>query len=287
MEQEQPSGDSLAQEQDVGAASNGQQDQELEAEGLENEQPDAEEDELEEDLDGLKVRGKKGDIERLKAERLMQADYTRKTQEVAAQRKAIEAERERTEQVRQFDQQNLDIVADIRSIDREFAQLQQINLQQLHEQDPLQVQKVMLRMQQLQSIRGQAAGALAQRQQQFSQWQQQEAARSLDEGKAVLQREIPGWGPDLAAKLVEYGKSRGYSESQLANVTTPNFVIDLFRSYQFDTARKQATQRKAPVQEKPVTRVNTTSKARGSMDPDSMSVEEWTKWRNSQVRARR
>ena len=31
------------------------------------------------------------------AERLMQTDYTRKTQEVAEQRKAIEAERERVE----------------------------------------------------------------------------------------------------------------------------------------------------------------------------------------------
>lgn len=287
MSMEQPSGDSEVQYLDEGTTSGEPQVDESEAEGLDSEHPEEEDEDLEEELDGLKVRGKKEAIERLKAERLMQADYTRKTQEVAEQRKAIQAERERVEQTRAFEQQNLDIVADIRAMDREMAQLQQVNLHQLSDQDPVQAQKLMVRLQQLQSIRGQAANALAQRQAQFQQWSQHEAARQLEEGRQVLQREIPGWGPDLAAKLVEYGKSRGYTEAQLGNVTTPNFVIDLYRSFQFDEARKKATQRPKQVQEKPVTRVQASSKSRGVVDPDKLSTDEWMKWRNSQIRARR
>lgn len=287
MSMEQPSGDSEVQDLDEGTTSGEPQVDESEAEGLDGEHPEEEDEDLEEELDGLKVRGKKEAIERLKAERLMQADYTRKTQEVAEQRKAIQAERERVEQTRAFEQQNLDIVADIRAMDREMAQLQQVNLHQLSDQDPVQAQKLMVRLQQLQSIRGQAANALAQRQAQFQQWSQHEAARQLEEGRQVLQREIPGWGPDLAAKLVEYGKSRGYTEAQLGNVTTPNFVIDLYRSFQFDEARKKATQRPKQVQEKPVTRVQASSKSRGVVDPDKLSTDEWMKWRNSQIRARR
>lgn len=287
MSMEQPSGDSEVQDLDEGTTSGEPQVDESEAEGLDSEHPEEEDEDLEEELDGLKVRGKKEAIERLKAERLMQADYTRKTQEVAEQRKAIQAERERVEQTRAFEQQNLDIVADIRAMDREMAQLQQVNLHQLSDQDPVQAQKLMVRLQQLQSIRGQAANALAQRQAQFQQWSQHEAARQLEEGRQVLQREIPGWGPDLAAKLVEYGKSRGYTEAQLGNVTTPNFVIDLYRSFQFDEARKKATQRPKQVQEKPVTRVQASSKSRGVVDPDKLSTDEWMKWRNSQIRARR
>lgn len=287
MSMEQPSGDSEVQDLDEGTTSGEPQVDESEAEELDGEHPEEEDEDLEEELDGLKVRGKKEAIERLKAERLMQADYTRKTQEVAEQRKAIQAERERVEQTRAFEQQNLDIVADIRAMDREMAQLQQVNLHQLSDQDPVQAQKLMVRLQQLQSIRGQAANALAQRQAQFQQWSQHEAARQLEEGRQVLQREIPGWGPDLAAKLVEYGKSRGYTEAQLGNVTTPNFVIDLYRSFQFDEARKKATQRPKQVQEKPVTRVQASSKSRGVVDPDKLSTDEWMKWRNSQIRARR
>jgi len=79
MELEQPSGDSEAQELDAGAASDELTGLEADSEELESEQSEDEEDELEEDLDGVKVRGKKEALERLKAERLMQADYTRKT----------------------------------------------------------------------------------------------------------------------------------------------------------------------------------------------------------------
>ena len=55
---------------------------------------DGTDDETEEELDGAKIRGTKAAIEKIKAERLMQADYTRKTQTVAEERKAVEAERE-------------------------------------------------------------------------------------------------------------------------------------------------------------------------------------------------
>lgn len=287
MSMEQPSGDSEVQDLGEGTTSGESQIDESDAEGLDNEHPEDDEEDLEEELDGIKVRGKKEAIERLKGERLMQADYTRKTQEVAEQRKAFDAEREQHAQARQFEQQNLDIIADIRAADRQLAQFQQVNLAQLSDSDPVQAQKLMVQMQQLQTFRGQAANALAQRQAQFHQMQQQNAARQMEEGRRVLQREIPGWGADLAAKLVEYGKSRGYSEAQLGNVTSPNFVIDLYRSYQFDIAKKTASQRQKPVQDKPVTRVQASSKSRGVTDPDKLSGDEWLKWRNSQIRSRR
>ena len=96
----------------------------------------------------------------------------------------------------------------------------------------------MLQLQNLQSQRGQAANALAQRHQHFQQVQQQQAARQLEEGRQVLQREIPGWNADLASKLMEFGKSRGYPDSVLANVTNPRFVIDLYQLYQTAEAKK-------------------------------------------------
>ncbi|MDE2415243.1 MAG: hypothetical protein KGM60_10840 [Comamonadaceae bacterium] len=287
MSMEQPSGDSEVQDLDDSTASDEPTGYETDPEGLDSEHPEGEDDEQEEELDGLKVRGKKEAIDRLKGERLMQADYTRKTQEVAEQRRALEAEREQHDQARRFEQQNLDIVADIRAADRQLAQLNQVNLAQLSDADPVQAQKLMVQMQQLQAFRGQAAHALAQRHAQSQQMQQQQAARQMEEGRQVLAREIPGWGPELAAKLVEYGKGRGYSEAQLSSVTSPSFVVDLFRSFQLDQARQKASQRPKPVQDKPVTRVQATSKSRGVTDPDKLSADEWLKWRNSQIRARR
>lgn len=288
MEMEQPSGDSQVQDEEIGASTAPDESEVTESESDEleqNEHSEDDEEELEEDLDGVKVRGKKEALERLKAERLMQADYTRKTQEVAEQRRAIETAQQQFEAQRQFEQQNLDIVADIRAIDRQISQLQQVNLMQLSESDPIQAQRLMLQLQNLQTQRGQAAGALAQRQQEFHHWQQQQTARQVEEGLRVLKREIPGFGPDLAEKLVEYGKSRGYPEHMLRSITSPSFVVDLYHSYQFAQAKKQATTKPKVVQDKPVTRVANASKAKAGVDPDKLSPEQWVKWRNSQIRS--
>lgn len=286
-EQEQPSGDSQVQEElDVGTTSSEQDEIELDENGLPVEQSVDDEDELEEDLDGVKVRGKKEAIERLKAERLMQADYTRKTQEAAEIRKAAEAERAQLQQARQFEQQNLDIVADIRAMDRELMQLQQMNFHQLSDQDPVQAQKLMARFQQLQTARGQAANVLTQRHQAFTHAQQQEAARQLEEGRRVLQRDIPGWGPEMAAKLTQFALANGYTEAEVAAIRSPAMVRSLYREYQVAEAKKQATKRPAQVQAAPVTRVNSASKSKAAIDPDKLSPEQWLKWRTAQVSKR-
>lgn len=284
-EQEQPSGDSQVQDElDVGTASSETSEIEFDENGLPVEQAGDDEDELEDDLDGVKVRGKKELIEKLKAERLMQADYTRKTQEVAEQRKAVEAAQQQIQAQRQFEQQNLDIVADIRAMEREMAQLSQVNLQQLSDQDPVQAQKLMVRLQQLQTARGQAAQALTQRHQAFTQAQQQEAARQLEEGQRVLQRDIPGWGPELAQKLTSFALANGYTQAEVAAIRSPAMVRSLYREYQVAEAKKQATQRPPQVQTAPVTRVNSASKSRAAIDPDKLSPEQWLKWRNAQVK---
>ena len=46
------------------------------------------EDEIEEEFEGLKVRGKKDLLEEFKKGRMLHADYTRKTQEVAELRRS-------------------------------------------------------------------------------------------------------------------------------------------------------------------------------------------------------
>lgn len=287
-DQEQPSGDSQVQEeQDVGTTSNEPEVLVTDSGELElAEQPNDEDDELEEDLDGVKVRGKKEAIERLKAERLMQADYTRKTQEAAEIRKAAEAERESVQKARQFEQENLDIVADLRAAQREMQHLQQVNLQQLSDQDPVQAQKLLVRIQQLQAYQAQTQGVLTQRHQAFLHAQQQEAARQLEEGRRVLQRDIPGWGPEMAAKLSQFALANGYTEAEVAAIRSPAMVRSLYREYQVAEAKKQATKRPVQVQAAPVTRVNTASKSKAAIDPDKLSPEQWLKWRNAQVSKR-
>lgn len=284
-EQEQPSGDSQVQDegQDVGTTSDELDESLLLSEELEGEQSE-EDDDLEEDLDGLKVRGKKDAIEKLKAERLMQADYTRKTQEVAEFRKQAEAERQTFETERQVHMQNLQEVATMRAIEMQLQNFSQVNWQQLADQDPVQAMKLDHQMRALQSQREQLRASVSQRYEQFTQAQQQEAARQLAEGQKVLQRDIPGWGPELAGKLSAFALANGYTEREVAAIRSPAMVRSLFREYQVAEAKKKATTRTPQVQAAPVTRVNTASKSRAAIDPDKLSAEQWLKWRNAQVK---
>lgn len=248
---------------------------------LENESTaDPDEEEVEYEGEKYKVPAK------LKDALLRQSDYTRKTQEVAEIRRQTEAEKQMIAQEREFIQHNLKDVATVTALDQQIAQYQGVNWDQLTESDPVQAMKLERQLRNLQSQREQAAAAVTQRQAHFVQMQQQEAARQLQEGQRVLQREIPGWNESLARELVDYGLKRGYAPEVLQNIRNPQFVIDLHNSYQFTKLREKAAQKPKVLQEKPVTRIQAT-KATATKDPDSMSAEEWAKWRNAQLRKKR
>lgn len=251
-------------------------------EGAELEESTADPDEEEVEYEGEKYKVPA----KLKDALLRQSDYTRKTQEVAEIRRQAEAEKQQIAQEREFIQHNLKDVATVTALDQQIAQYQGVNWDQLTESDPVQAMKLERQLRNLQSQREQAAAAVTQRQAHFVQVQQQEAARQLQEGQRVLQREIPGWNESLARELVDYGLKRGYAPEVLQNIRNPQFVIDLHNSYQFTKLREKASQKPKVVQEKPVTRIQAT-KATATKDPDSMSAEEWAKWRNAQIRKKR
>lgn len=251
--------------------------EELENQGLEGQQGEQEPEEIEEELEGVKLRGKKELLEKFKGERLMQADYTRKTQEVAEQRRAIEAQREQFQQLAQSHQQHLREVAQIVGIEERLAQFNQINWHQLNAENPQQAQAYLIEFNQLQAARGQLTNSLTQRQQQQALQTQQETAKRLQEGQAVLQREIKGWSPDLAQKLMQYGQSIGFQSQQLQNITDPAVVVALHRAYMFDQLQKQS--KPAPVTQKPVTRVNGTNASNAKPLSEVTDPAEWAKLR--------
>lgn len=255
---------------------------ETEAEDAELDESTAEPDEEEVEFEGEKYKLPA----KLKDALLRQSDYTRKTQEVAEIRRQAEAEKQQIAQEREFIQHNLKDVTTVTALDQQIAQYQGIDWDALTDSDPQQAIKLERQLRNLQAQREQAASAVTQRQAEFMQRQQQEAARQLQDGQRVLQREIPGWNESLAKELVDYGLKRGYAPEVLQNVRNPQFVIDLYNSYQFTKLREKATQKPKVVQEKPVTRIQAT-KATATRDEDSMSADEWAKWRNAQLRKKR
>lgn len=242
-----------------------------------------EEDELEEELEGLKIRGKKDLIEKLKSERLMQADYTRKTQEVAEQRKAFEAERT---QHQQLTKAYLGEVAQIVAVDSQLAQFAKADWQALSDQDPQQAQKLWFQYQQLQGTKAQLVNNLTQKQQQAAMEAQHASAKQLQEAAAAVAREIKGWSPELQVKLKETAKSNGYSDDEVGGITDPRAVKLLHKAYLYDqlmSQRKPAPPAQPPA---PVARV-TGAGATAQRKLSDLSDADYAKARREYIRKHR
>jgi hypothetical protein len=213
------------------------------------------EDEIEEELEGIKLRGPKDALEKLKAERLMQADYTRKTQEVAEHRKALEAREQHFQRTAQGHQQHIREVAQLVAIEDRLQQFSQVNWQAITDADPVQALKLHTELTQLQARKGQLEGALTQRQQAAQYEQQRNTAKHLMEARQVLEREIKGWSPELAGKLKEYGLTQGFPEEAMDSITQPAIVKVLHKAHLYDQLQKQRTAKPAAQPAPPVTRV--------------------------------
>ena len=254
----------------------------------ETEDAELDEQTAEPDEEDVEYEGKQYKVPaELKDALLRQADYTRKTQEVAEVRRQAEAVARQAQEVHQFNQQNLQEVAAVLAIDQQLAQFSQVDWNALADADPAQAVKLDHQFRDLQAQRAQIEYQVTQKQSEFQQRQQQEAARQLEEGRRVLEREIPGWGADKAQELFLFGKSYGIPEQLLGTLNMPVLVKALHDLKQYHQLKEKATTKpKAPVQEKPVTRI-AASKAGGAIDPDRMSPDQWLKWRESQLRTKR
>lgn len=247
-----------------------------------------EDDEAEDEIEGVKVKGKKEALERLKAERLMHADYTRKTQAAAEERRALESEREHFSRVAQLNQQFIKEVAQIHAVDERLEQYNKLDWGAVIAQDPTQAQRLQAEFSQLQVARGQLANSLTQKQQQLQADQQQTFARRAADAQAYVMREIKDWSPEKDRELETFAKGRGLDPLQLRQfaIMQPAIVPILDAAARFDKLLKQRTAKPPAPPAQPVTRV-TSAASPAVVDEDKMPTEEWRAYRDKQIAAKR
>lgn len=239
---------------------------------------------VEDDGEEIDYEGEKYKVPaKLKEAFLRQADYTRKTQEVAEARRAIEQQAAEVQQRAQFNQQHVQDVAKVMAIDEQLQKFSKLDIDALIDADPVQAMKLQRQIGELQQQRQQSVQRISEIQQRTALESQQATARQLQEAKAVVEREINGWSPELVTKLQDTAKSIGFKAEELNNITDPRAVKLLHKAYLYDQLVKERS--KAPEAEpaKPVTRI-TPAKSSAVTNPDKLSADDWLKWRNQQLR---
>ncbi len=224
---------------------------------------------------------------KLKDALLRQSDYTTKTQALATERKALEAQSAAFQQQQELNQQTFDDVAQVKAIDQQIEQYNALNWDELYQQDVAQAASLARQKDDLKEQRAQTITRLEHNKNQVLNNQRVEHARVVEEGQKVLKNEIENWSPELAQTIATYGVSQGLDERAVASIVDPVHVklIDKARRYDELVAKQKAAK---PVAEPPKAAIKVKGKrANPTKDPDKLSMDEWLKMRDKEIEKKR
>jgi uncharacterized membrane protein len=173
---------------------------------------------------------KKVSLKDLEAGYMMQADYQRKTAELARARETLTAEVQKmVEPERQSYAQNLQLLHQT-VLGLVAPELQNTNWEQLAVENPSEYVKLSAKAQKfqqtLQFIQGQQQQAQAQAFQQ--------AAEHSKKMLADPMQGIPNWGNELYQSLLRYGTDSGFAPEEVANVVDYRMIKVLWKAQKYD-----------------------------------------------------
>lgn len=255
------------------------------------EAPEAAE-EIEFDFGGNKLRIPKGTLPDEIAEKLdaftkgTWSDYTRKSQEVAEQRKALQAEAEYVARVKTLSDEGQRAFARGLQLREEVEQLAKVDLRALWQSNPDQARQVsdLLAQKQLEFQR--AVSKVSEYESQVARAEQESTARREQDGREYVSKTVKGWSDTHAAEAVAYAVKHGVPEEQARNwARFPREAVWAWKAAQFDKLQAQA--KAPPKPAAPPTAPVAAVKGRAAPaapNPEAMSDDEWLKWRNTQLR---
>jgi len=221
----------------------------------------------------------------LKGAFLRQADYTRKTQELAAHRRAAEAERRAlAEQAQAIGRVSQDRVT-LAALDHQIDGFRDVDWQAYAAQDPHAAQALWGRFQHLSQARERLAYAVSHHESRRDLQAAREAAEQMAETGRTLQREIEGWSPEVANKLVEYAQAFGVTLEELSQMADPRLWKLLHKGYQADQANRQDGQARSLAQAqsvRPAVQVGAAGAGGGGVR-DELATKDWMARRNAQM----
>ena len=169
------------------------------------------------------------------------ADYTKKTTEVAEQRKLVEAERgaiEEAKYARDSYAQRLQAIDNFLT-----SQMPQEDLHSLKENDPIgyavKVAELSEKKEQLQAIRAEQARIAQEQQSDYARAMSDRVAQEASKLAQVLPEfSDPAKGDNFRKEIRSYGKTLGFTEEELSQVYDSRHVLTLHKAMMYDKLQK-------------------------------------------------
>ncbi len=220
-------------------------------------------------------------------------DYTAKTTEVADSRKTLEADQasfsahlERTEALHME-------YGQLQALDIQIAKYDNVNWTQAMADDPDQANQAWMQFQQMERARGKIQQDIQTKENDVALEKQRTRAKQLEQGRIVLQRDMPEYSPQYAQELGEFAQKQGYSAEELSEVNhDPRYVkiLHLAKIGAASLEKKAAIIDPKPSPD-PVTPAAVVPSAgrpgAGARNPDRLSTKAWMDRRNKELAAKR
>lgn len=179
-------------------------------------------------------------LEQLRNERMLHSDYTRKTQEIAEQRRTLETQaqqavlRERQQYMQALQQMQQSVIASA------APELNNVDWDKLATEDPAQYVRLSNRAKQVNETLASIHAEQEKVQQQMQAQRQERLTQRVAEAKEKIVKDIPEWNDDLYKELMDRGvKSYGFTPQEVSNAFDPRFIRMLHDLNQFHKMKEQ------------------------------------------------
>jgi hypothetical protein len=262
----------------------------LDADAIEGEEQQDEGAEPEVEFVEVERNGKRYSVPKeLEGELMMNADYTRKTQETAALRKTLDARAEEIEQRAAATEEELEARSALRFMEQQLHQWSNIDWNRLEHDDPMLAQSEWRKYQQMKALHGETSTALEAKQKERSAQAEREFANRLRETAEFASKHIPGFSADLDNKIAAFALSElGHDEDTLKRAYNPRDYKAMYLAYIGHQALSRQNAKPSPTpQAKPLTTIASKAAPAARKSLGEMSMEEYAAHRNRQEAAAR
>lgn len=229
----------------------------IEGEAEEADGPEDSEDEQKEDdsLYTVVIDGKeqKVSLQEALAGYQRQADYTRKTQEVAERSKAIQAQEQSLEQMRSQYEASINMLA--QEMQRYLPQ--EPDWEKLHQDDPINFPIIEKQWRDYKTNLAAVQQEQFRVQQEATQKEMLQRQRIVEEGTKYIFEKMPDWKDqgkwnEARSQLREYGQKVGYTEEELNAALDPRAILVLDKARRWDALQANRPQPQKAAAPKPM-----------------------------------
>jgi hypothetical protein len=163
--------------------------------------------------------GERVSLNQLKKNNMLQADYTKKTQELATQRAEVQEQLNRgTEQQRQ---EFLTALDNTKALVMQLAIPEAQNLDQLAEEDPAEYIRVQNKRNKMDEVVRQID---AQRSSEIAKYEEYVRTTVMPKEQELTKQLIPDWSDEVRTEIVNTGKKYGFTDQELGAVVDHRYV---------------------------------------------------------------